>query len=70
MTLVLFCFCRLVDDGVGCGALFLFDIDFTLSRALDSQSDKVRFDEVYDRTRRENHDVNRRIHRHRCDDRL
>ena len=38
--------------------------------AVDSQSDKVGFDEVYDRTRKETHDVNRRIHRHRFDQRL
>ena len=47
-----------------------FDVDFTLSMALDSQSDKVGFDEVYDRTRKEQHEVNRRIHRYRFDHRL
>ena len=67
---MLFCFCGLVDGGVGCVGGTAFDIDFTLSMALDSQSDKVGFDEVYDRTRKETHEVNRRIHRHRCDDRL
>ena len=34
--------------------------------ALDSQSDRVGFDEVYSRTRREHREVNRRIRRHRC----
>ena len=33
------------------------DADFTLSMALDSQSDKVGFDEVYKRTRGEEHKV-------------
>ena len=34
--------------------------------ALESQSDRVGFDEVYNRTRREPREVNRRIRRHRC----
>ena len=45
-------------------------VDFTWSMALDSQSDTVGFDEVYDRTRKETYEVNRRIHRHRFDQRL
>ena len=67
MIWMLVCFCGLVDDGLGCVALYLFDVDVTLSMTLDSQSDTVGFDEVYDRTRREQHKVNRRSHRHRCD---
>ena len=47
MICELFCFCGLVDDGVGCAGGTAFDIDFTWSMALDSQSDKVRFDEVF-----------------------
>jgi len=79
----LFCWCGLFRQ-LGCCSVVVgwlmmalvveldafFDVDFTLSMALDSQSDTVRFDEVYDRTRKEQHEVNRRIHRHRCDDRL
>ena len=37
-----------------------------LLMALDSQSDTVGFDEVYNRTRREHRKVNRRISGHRC----
>ena len=48
MICELFCFCVLVDDGVGCAGGTAFDIDLTWSMALDSQSDKVGFDEVYD----------------------
>ena len=66
----LVCLCGLVDDGVGCAGGTAFDIDFTWSMSLNSQSDKVGFDEVYDRTRKEQHKVNRRIRRHRCDHRL
>ena len=34
--------------------------------ALESQSDRVGFDEVYNCTRREHREVNRRIRRRRC----
>jgi len=48
----------------------LLDIESTLSMALDSQSDNVGFDEVYNRTRREHREVNRRIRLHRFVHRL
>ena len=41
----------MVEDGVGFPAVVrpgtFVDVDFTLSMALDSQSDKVEFDEVF-----------------------
>ena len=47
--------------------MFVYDVWFTVVSwlmALDSQSDTVGLDEVYDRTRREHREVNRRIRRH------
>ena len=48
--------------------MFVYDVWFTVVSwlmALDSQSDTVGFDEVYNRTRREHREVKRIIRRHR-----
>ena len=53
--------------------VFVCDVWFTVVSwlmALDSQSDTVGFDEVYNRTRREHREVNRRIRLHRFVHRL